>query len=72
MYYIYISLCMNICNIPQYEVNLRPPHPLFWSECSISVVSAHCPEEELPIVRPVLSTDEKHGGALRKEIVVEG
>ena len=50
-----IHLASNLCH-----------YPLCWSECSISVVSAHCPEKELPIVRPVLSTDEKHGGALQR------
>ena len=49
-------------------VNVKP-HRLSWTECIVSVVSLHCPEEERPIV---LSTDEKHGGALRKELVVKG
>lgn len=50
-------------------VNLRP-HRLYWRERPVSVVSGHCPEEERPIVHAVLSTDEKRGGALRKDFVV--
>ena len=50
-------------------VNLRP-HRLYWREHPVSVVPGHCPEEERPIVRAVLRTDEKRGDALRKEFVV--
>ncbi len=48
-------------------VNLGP-HRLRWSELIVSVISLHCLEEERPIV---LSTDEKHGVALRKELIVK-
>lgn len=50
-------------------VNLRP-HRLYWREHPVRVVPGHCPEEERPIVRAVLRTDEKRGDALRKEFVV--
>ncbi len=52
-------------------VNLRP-HRLCWHEHIVSVVSAHGPEEEGPVVRAVLRTDEKHGATLRKETGVKG
>lgn len=48
------------------------PHPLSWHQRVIGVESLPCPEEERPIVGHVSRADEKHAGALRKEIVVKG
>ena len=56
------SLCMS--------VHLKS-HPLSWSEHFVSVVHLHCPEEERPVLRAVLSADKKHAGTLRKEILVK-